>query len=76
MTDEIDAENEVDAAIEIRKAITVGDQSAVDKFKFNNDIGNFIGKTLDDYTKFNLLKNPWNTPDNFNFFFRQRRKNF
>lgn len=32
------------------------DWSEVGKFKFNGDIGNFIYKTLNDHSKFNLLK--------------------
>ncbi|KAF0719043.1 52 kDa repressor of the inhibitor of the protein kinase-like, partial [Aphis craccivora] len=32
---------------------------------FDNDIGNFIGKKLDDYTKCRLLENPWKPLKNF-----------
>ncbi|KAG8177408.1 hypothetical protein JTE90_020437 [Oedothorax gibbosus] len=37
-----------------------------------NDIGNFIGKDIDDYTKMSLLEHPWSPPENYSFPFSQR----
>lgn len=41
---------------------------------FDNDIGNFIGKKLDDYTKFRRLENPWKPPKNFEYPFSIHKK--
>lgn len=50
------------------------DQSKKDNLNLNDDIRNLIGKTLDDYTKFNLLKNSWKPPDNFKYLFLVHNK--
>lgn len=40
-----------------------------------NDVGNYIGKKIDDYTKFQLLENPWIPPNNFKFPVSYHKKN-
>ena len=37
-----------------------------------NDIGYYIGKDIDDYTKMSLLQHPWTPPKNYNFPFSTR----
>lgn len=41
---------------------------------FDNDIGNFIGKKLDDHTKCRLLENPWKPLKNFEYPFSIHKK--
>jgi len=41
---------------------------------FDTDIGNFIGKKLDDYTNFRLLENPWKPLKNYEYSFSIHKK--
>lgn len=49
-------------------------QSEVTDLSFDNDIGNFIGENIDDYTKVKLLENSWKPPTNFKYPFSVHKK--